>query len=249
MPDQVGALPTPDGSLIWQVGNRGQSGTEVVLRFAPTSCGQAAGAAGGARGGAGAGWRQRRAPSRGAIVSGAIVSGAIVSGAVVSAACCACRLLRLPPAALFASCGLTSCGLTSQVRRNLRALLDSIAADEYSHRLVCHPLRVAAGGGGDDSGGGVDGGGGGGGGGGDFAARPPGGIPCRISDLPTASGRVLLAIGPEGGWEEPAELELFGRYGFQQARLGTSCCLPFANDRGSMTSHPPTPPPRTLHTT
>ena len=148
MPDQVGALPTPDGSLIWQVGNRGQSGTEVVLRFAPTSCGQAAGAAGGARGGAGAGWRQRRAPSRGAIVSGAIVSGAIVSGAivsgaVVSAACCACRLLRYLPLAdsLLADSPLR-CGATCAPSSTASQPTSTHTASSATHCAL--PLAAAA---------------------------------------------------------------------------------------------------------
>jgi len=33
--------------------------------------------------------------------------------------------------------------------------------------------------------------------------------------------RILLAVGPEGGWEEPNELERFQRHGFQQVTLGS----------------------------
>jgi 16S rRNA (uracil1498-N3)-methyltransferase len=33
--------------------------------------------------------------------------------------------------------------------------------------------------------------------------------------------RILLAIGPEGGWEEPDELDRFREFGFQQITLGT----------------------------
>jgi len=33
--------------------------------------------------------------------------------------------------------------------------------------------------------------------------------------------RILLAIGPEGGWEEPDELDRFRELGFQQITLGT----------------------------
>jgi RsmE family RNA methyltransferase len=33
--------------------------------------------------------------------------------------------------------------------------------------------------------------------------------------------RILVAVGPEGGWEEPDELELFTRLGFTQITLGS----------------------------
>ncbi|KAL7527376.1 hypothetical protein ACHAXR_001926 [Thalassiosira sp. AJA248-18] len=33
--------------------------------------------------------------------------------------------------------------------------------------------------------------------------------------------RILVAVGPEGGWEEPYELDMFTRKGFQQITLGT----------------------------
>lgn len=45
----------------------------------------------------------------------------------------------------------------------------------------------------------------------------------RMSDI-TLSGdakRILVAVGPEGGWEEPYELEMFKEKGFQQITLGT----------------------------
>lgn len=32
--------------------------------------------------------------------------------------------------------------------------------------------------------------------------------------------KILLAVGPEGGWEEPEELDRFRKYGFQQITLG-----------------------------
>eukprot|EP00612_Vaucheria_litorea_P005671 CAMPEP_0171469078 /NCGR_PEP_ID=MMETSP0945-20130129/11034_1 /TAXON_ID=109269 /ORGANISM="Vaucheria litorea, Strain CCMP2940" /LENGTH=69 /DNA_ID=CAMNT_0011998081 /DNA_START=37 /DNA_END=242 /DNA_ORIENTATION=- len=31
---------------------------------------------------------------------------------------------------------------------------------------------------------------------------------------------VVVAVGPEGGWDEPFELELFSRHGFQTVTLG-----------------------------
>ena len=33
--------------------------------------------------------------------------------------------------------------------------------------------------------------------------------------------RMLVAIGPEGGWEEPYELDMFERLGFQRVSLGS----------------------------
>ena len=45
----------------------------------------------------------------------------------------------------------------------------------------------------------------------------------RMSDI-TLSGdakRILVAVGPEGGWEEPYELDMFKEKGFQQITLGT----------------------------
>ena len=43
----------------------------------------------------------------------------------------------------------------------------------------------------------------------------------RMSDI-TLSGaqRILVAVGPEGGWEEPYELDMFKEKGFQQITLG-----------------------------
>lgn len=48
--------------------------------------------------------------------------------------------------------------------------------------------------------------------------------PLRMGQIefPTTSPpRVVVAIGPEGGWEEPGELDLFQSLGFQQCTLGT----------------------------
>jgi RsmE family RNA methyltransferase len=47
--------------------------------------------------------------------------------------------------------------------------------------------------------------------------------PLRMSNIefPTTSPpRVVVAVGPEGGWEEPGELERFQQLGFQQITLG-----------------------------
>lgn len=52
-------------------------------------------------------------------------------------------------------------------------------------------------------------------------------IPKRMRDIdfPTESSsappRILLAVGPEGGWEEPGELDRFQLHKFQQITLGT----------------------------
>lgn len=48
--------------------------------------------------------------------------------------------------------------------------------------------------------------------------------PLRMSEVqfPTRSpARIVLAVGPEGGWEEPEELEVFQELGFQQVSMGT----------------------------
>jgi 16S rRNA (uracil1498-N3)-methyltransferase len=48
--------------------------------------------------------------------------------------------------------------------------------------------------------------------------------PLRMGNIefPTTSPpRVVVAVGPEGGWEEPGELERFQELGFQQITLGT----------------------------
>jgi 16S rRNA (uracil1498-N3)-methyltransferase len=48
--------------------------------------------------------------------------------------------------------------------------------------------------------------------------------PIRLRDIkfPTASPpRVVIAVGPEGGWEEPEELDEFQQRGFQQITLGS----------------------------
>eukprot|EP00320_Phaeocystis_rex_P003707 CAMPEP_0119088048 /NCGR_PEP_ID=MMETSP1178-20130426/144056_1 /TAXON_ID=33656 /ORGANISM="unid sp, Strain CCMP2000" /LENGTH=259 /DNA_ID=CAMNT_0007071303 /DNA_START=154 /DNA_END=933 /DNA_ORIENTATION=+ len=76
------------------------------------------------------------------------------------------------------------------VQRNMRRLV----AEElggYAQKLVCHPAREA-------------------------------GTPTISSILRglDGKGRVLLAVGPEGGWEEPRELELLQDSGFRQVTLG-----------------------------
>lgn len=46
----------------------------------------------------------------------------------------------------------------------------------------------------------------------------------RIRDVPFPSGasrkRMVVAVGPEGGWEEPNELDRFKEHGFRQATMG-----------------------------
>lgn len=81
------------------------------------------------------------------------------------------------------------------LRRNLRKLLaEELAA--RSMKAECEQLRLIA------------------------HPLREGAAPLRISDLPVHRGRLLLAVGPEGGWEEPAELDLFREHGFQQVTLG-----------------------------
>lgn len=46
-------------------------------------------------------------------------------------------------------------------------------------------------------------------------------FPRATTDCPTRNEkRILLAVGPEGGWSEPYELDLFQNSGFQQVTLG-----------------------------
>ena len=42
----------------------------------------------------------------------------------------------------------------------------------------------------------------------------------RLRDVPGAQGRAVLAVGPDRGWEEPAELALFDAAGFDLVTLG-----------------------------
>jgi 16S rRNA (uracil1498-N3)-methyltransferase len=51
-----------------------------------------------------------------------------------------------------------------------------------------------------------------------LVAHPGAPSPAGLADLPDAA-RVLLAIGPEGGWN-PFELELLARHGFETVGLG-----------------------------
>jgi len=46
----------------------------------------------------------------------------------------------------------------------------------------------------------------------------------RMTDVKFPDGvprRIVVAVGPEGGWEEPYELDMFKNKGFQQITLGT----------------------------
>jgi RsmE family RNA methyltransferase len=43
----------------------------------------------------------------------------------------------------------------------------------------------------------------------------------RHAQFPAHPPRLVIAVGPEGGWEEPDELERFQDHGFQQLPLGT----------------------------
>ena len=38
---------------------------------------------------------------------------------------------------------------------------------------------------------------------------------------PPPSRRMLVAVGPEGGWDEPYELDMLATSGLQQVSLGT----------------------------
>lgn len=99
------------------------------------------------------------------------------------------------------------------VARNLKRLLaDELGGSGHARKLVCHPQREGE-------------------------PRAP-----RLGDLPPLApdDRLLLAVGPEGGWDEPAELDAFVQHGFEQATLGprtlrtdtaTVALLALAHDR------------------
>jgi 16S rRNA (uracil1498-N3)-methyltransferase len=98
------------------------------------------------------------------------------------------------------------------VRKELKWLLSCDEFAQYTNsasspvvKLACHPERLAADGG-------IDGA--------DLAATPQLRIK-RLDDIQIPEGaRVLLAVGPERGWEEPEELELLASHGFQMVTLG-----------------------------
>ncbi len=85
-------------------------------------------------------------------------------------------------------------------------------------RMIAHPSRVDVSGGGDVADDGDDVGGGGG-----SDERQ---TSKRMSDVvfPNDDGglrRMLVAVGPKGGWEEPYELDMFEQMGFQRVSLGS----------------------------
>ena len=101
------------------------------------------------------------------------------------------------------------------VRRNLKRLLSeelAAAGAQPCVKLVCHPQRE----------------------------NEP--MALRLGELPPVphGSRLLLAVGPEGGWDEPGELDTFGQHGFEQVTLGprtlrtetaTIALLALAHDR------------------
>jgi len=83
------------------------------------------------------------------------------------------------------------------VIRNLRDFLandleDMFPANKYG-RVIAHPLRES-----------------------DAVEKR-----MRQTLFPSYPSRLVIAVGPEGGWEEPDELERFQEHGFQQITLGT----------------------------
>lgn len=58
----------------------------------------------------------------------------------------------------------------------------------------------------------------------DIDGREAGPVPLRMTDVEFPNSdtrRLLIAVGPEGGWTEPYELDMFRDKGFQQITLGT----------------------------
>ena len=85
-----------------------------------------------------------------------------------------------------------------EVHRSLWRLLKQLGPPEDTpgvRRLLCHPRRA------DDP---------------DGASAPLG---EALRAVP-AGDRVLLAVGPEGGWDEPDELDSLARHGFERVTLG-----------------------------
>ena len=98
--------------------------------------------------------------------------------------------------------GLAQSGDTAvprvEVHRSLWRLLKQLGPPEDTpgvRRLLCHPRRA------DDP---------------DGASAPLG---EALRAVP-AGDRVLLAVGPEGGWDEPDELDSLARHGFERVTLG-----------------------------
>jgi len=108
--------------------------------------------------------------------------------------------------------GLAQAGDTAVPRvvvdRRLRSLLRD-RLPQYGRRLVAHPRREGR------------------------DARTVGealsGLASSQAAIDAGEGqdgagsgpRVLLAVGPEGGWDEPAELELLREHGFEEVTLGS----------------------------
>lgn len=46
-------------------------------------------------------------------------------------------------------------------------------------------------------------------------------VRMRDVSFPSKPSRIVIAVGPEGGWSEPDELERFQSHGFTQITLGT----------------------------
>ena len=102
--------------------------------------------------------------------------------------------------------GLCQCGdvripqvtIAKRLRPFLEDELDVLFPPHEVARVIAHPQRVGQ----------ID---------------PP--IRMREITFPntdaTANPRIVVAVGPEGGWEEPYELDMFERLGFQQITMGT----------------------------
>ena len=79
--------------------------------------------------------------------------------------------------------------------------LDELFPPEEVVRVIAHPQRR------------------------DIDGREVGPAPLRMTDIEFPKSdkprRLLVAVGPEGGWKEPYELDMFRDKGFQQITLGT----------------------------
>ena len=85
--------------------------------------------------------------------------------------------------------------IVKNLRHFLSDDLDTLFPQDTYARVIAHPQRIS------DTG------------------HPP--KRMRHVQFPTSSSRkIVLAVGPEGGWEEPEELERFRQRNFQQITLG-----------------------------
>ena len=95
---------------------------------------------------------------------------------------------------------LPSVHVTKRLKIFIEDELDELFPPDEVLRVIAHPQRR------------------------DTDGKDIGPAPSRISDLKFPESdkprRLLVAVGPEGGWAEPYELDMFKAKGFKQVTLG-----------------------------